>query len=245
MLRTVDGVRFLDPQLPGTRAAFSTRHGGVSTGPFASLNLGQPPGDVRDEPANLEENRRRFIAAVGFEGQRVEVRQVHGTTAVEADAATKDCEADTVIARRPGLVACVRTADCCPVLLTAPSVVAAVHAGWRGCVAGVMRQAVEAMQVEPATVHAAFGPSIGFHAFEVGPEVVDAFRDRFGRRDWITSDHVNLGAGCRVDLEEAGVLREQMVFTTSACTVTSFDFFSHRRDHGITGRQVAAIELLR
>ena len=225
---------------------FSTRSGGVSGGPFASLNLG----GTGDGPANVEENWRRFLAAIGVNGTaRHEVEQVHGAAVLPAGAAGK---ADAVVSDDADQPACVRVADCCPILLSFDdgSRVAAVHAGWRGLVAGVIEAAVYALQGRRQDVLAAVGPCIGFDAFEVGPEVLAAFADKFGdsaplRRDGPGGKgHVDLCASAVLALTRAGV-RLANIDAAFLCTFENeAEFFSHRRDHGVTGRMAAAIRPL-
>ena len=222
---------------------FSTRLGGVSGGPFASLNLG----GAGDEPANVEENWRRFLLSIGASGAgRYEVEQVHGATVLAAGVAG---QADAIVSDDAAAPACVRAADCCPILLGRGdgSRVAAVHAGWRGLVAGVIEAGVGALGGPPGEVVAAVGPCIGLGAFEVGPEVLGAFAGQFGdaaplRRDGAGGKgHVDLCASAVLALTRAGVPPAN-VDTAFLCTVENeAEFFSHRRDKGVTGRMAAAI----
>ncbi len=246
--------------LPGVRHGFSTRRGGVSLAPFAELNLGF---SVGDDPARVEANRTRFIAAGGF-GPLAEVHQVHGATVVSADSA--GAEADALFCAGPGVAVAVRTADCAPVLLAAldhrgqPGAVAAVHAGWRGACSGVVEAAVGALVAagfEPSRMRAAIGPAIGPERFEVGPEVVaaaelhldgDAGPGRFSvglaRPGPGGRPHLDLPELVRRCLLRAG-LEPGNVDALGRCTASDPDlFFSHRRDGGRTGRHLAAIELL-
>jgi YfiH family protein len=241
-------VYYVSPLLEtaGARHGFSTRLGGVSAGPFASLNFGNPAGEIRDPDEHLDENHRRLFAALGCGGaQLVRLHQVHGATVVDARGALDSPKADGLVSDDPGLAISVRTADCVPVLLSDGSakVVAAVHAGWRGVVAGVVPRAVEALR---GRVLAAIGPSIGYDAFEVGPEVLEQFEARFGpdaplRRRADGKGHVDLRAAIHRQLREAG-LEEEAIDTTDRCTFRDGDeFFSHRRENGLTGRMIAVI----
>ena len=251
-------VCYVSPVLraAGVRHAFSTRLGGVSGPPFESLNLGNPAG-VPDSSDHLAENHVRLMAAAGLTGQRRHwTTQVHGpAVAVVGPGDFADgTPADALVTAEPGRVLSVRSADCCPVLLSTADgrAVAAAHAGWRGAVAGVVAAAVvELCRVsgdQPATLLGAVGPCIGFDAFEVGPEVVAAFATAFGddagmvRRDAPGGKgHVNLPQACRRSLVVAGLSADH-VDVTDRCTVRDADeFFSHRRDHGRTGRMAAVI----
>jgi YfiH family protein len=178
--------------------AFATRHGGVSSGDFASLNFGNPgelPPEGRDPPSNIRENYRRLMQAAGCPGRElVEVHQVHGagvlairakgTDSSEPESVAREwVRADAIVTDDPERVLSVRIADCAPVLLAARDgrVVAAAHAGWRGVIAGVVPAAIAAMRELGATeIAAAVGPCIGPDAFEVGPEVVAEFERVFG-----------------------------------------------------------------
>ena len=228
---------------------FSTRLGGVSAGPFASLNLGHAATGRRDEPANVEQNWRRFLAAarLGSDGRRHEVEQVHG--AAVALRGGKGERADAIVSEDALTPVCVRAADCCPILLARGDGfrVAAVHAGWRGLVAGVVEAAVHALKGRRQDVVAAVGPCIGLDAFEVGPEVLDCFSDKFGdaaplRRDGPgDKGHVDLCGSAVLALARAGVAIGN-IDAGFLCTVENeVEFFSHRRDRGVTGRLAAAI----
>ena len=172
--------------LPGVRHAFFTREGGVSEGPWASLNVGWRGGD---EPARVAENRARAAAALGLPPERlVTARQVHGTAALAVEAPWADAprtdaaapEADALVTSRPGLLLGVLSADCGPILLADPvaGVVGAAHAGWKGALAGVAEAAVAAMVrlgAAPERITAAVGPCIAQPSYEVGQDLVDRF----------------------------------------------------------------------
>lgn len=225
------------PAPAGVRALATTRAGGVSSGPYASLNLGD---HVGDETAAVAANRgllRAFLPA-----EPLWLRQVHGMEVADAgrlhDVAP---EADAAVARRPGLVCAVLTADCLPVLFCdrEGTVVAAAHAGWRGLLGGVLERTVDAMAVPPAEVLAWLGPAIGPAAFEVGEEVREAFvgKDRLaasafrpgGAGKW----WADLPALARQRLAARGVMQ---IHGGELCTFQDVErFFSYRRD-GVTGR---------
>jgi len=185
---------FVTAKLLEVPHAFSTREGGVSHGPFASLNLGH---SVGDEAGHVAENARRFAACLGLTaGQLASANQVHGDRVIEifgaADAGdlmpAPAGEADGLMTKARGVAACVRTADCVPILVHAPDVgaVAAIHAGWRGTVAGIAGKAVGALAekygAEPRNIVAAVGPHIRACCYEVSDEVALQFVARFGER---------------------------------------------------------------
>jgi polyphenol oxidase len=232
----------------GVPHAFSTRLGGVSRPPFDSLNFGNPAGEMQDPAVNIDANYARLLQAIGAPDRKVHrVHQVHGGQIVSVPC-DNNCKADGIIVTDPALFASVRTADCVPVLLATQdgSAAAAVHAGWRGVVAGVVIRAVDALRgLRPgAAILAAIGPCIGRDAFEVGPEVVEAFVRADGLPVGETARgkaHIDLRAAIAVQLQHHGVEREQMEIS-DRCTVRDrSEFFSHRRDNGITGRMVSLI----
>ena len=240
---------FLQPGWPapsGVRALSTTRLGGVSTGPYASFNLGR---HVGDDPAAVSANRARLRQSAGLPGEPVWLDQQHGVEVLNLDddhSQTEVFRADAAVASRSGRVCAVLTADCLPVLLTdqAGSRVGAVHAGWRGLAAGVIEQAVTAMVVPAVELIAWLGPCIGTERFEVGAEVRDAFLAgdegaavcfRAGRGDrW----HTDLQALARRRLIALGV---SSVTAAAACTFEdSHRFYSFRRD-GACGRMATLI----
>jgi YfiH family protein len=165
--------------LPGVRHAFFTRRGGVSTGLYASLNVGI---GSKDDPAAVVENRARAAAWFGqAPSALVAAYQIHSALALVANAPwTTQPEGDAVVTTTPGLVCGALAADCAPILIADPTarVVAAVHAGWRGALGGVVGAAVEAMRTQggqPARMVAAVGPCIGPRSYEVGQDFLDAF----------------------------------------------------------------------
>ena len=161
------------PVPSNVRAFVTTRAGGVSEGEYASMNLGLASGDAAERV-----QRNRQIVRAALPSDPVFMRQVHGTDVAMLDSvAGAAVTADAAVCGDPGRVAAVLTADCMPLLLAdrAGARVAAVHAGWRGMAAGVVERAVEALGVPPAEVVAWMGPTIGPDAFEVGPEVREAF----------------------------------------------------------------------
>jgi len=171
--------------LPGVRHAFFTRQGGVSEGVFDSLNVGLGSGD---DPLCVAENRHRAGRALGQDGAALlTAYQIHSAITVTVDASF-DGErpwADAIVTQTPGLVCGSLAADCAPVLIADPEarIVAAVHAGWRGALAGVVGSAIDAMVWlggDPARMSAAVGPCIGPASYEVGLEFLDAFVEADG-----------------------------------------------------------------
>lgn len=225
---------------------FTTREGGSSRGPYRSLNLSSTVGD---DPERVEENWERLRRVTGLAFARV--RQVHGCRVVEAGAGTSPVEeADAVTTAVPGVAACVSVADCVPVLLADPrsGAVAAVHAGWRGTLDRAAREGVRALierhGARPSDLLAAIGPSIGPCCFEVSRDLAVRFRDEIGPTTGNPRNH-----GSRADLwlanervlREAGVSPRRVEVLARCTSCEEGLFFSHRRDEGRTGRQVAFI----
>jgi YfiH family protein len=227
--RERDGVRWLEADLGGARAAFSTRLGGVSEAPFDSLNLGIL---TEDDPEAVAENRRRLAAALGLDPDRVVFAlQVHGTRLIDHSEPLGEAlpEADGHLVREPGVAPLVLAADCLPVALYGQGGLAMVHAGWRGLAEGIVGAAAAAVDATAAAI----GPGIGPCCYEVGDEVLDAFADlgagiAEGRM-------LDLPGVARRRLAEAGVERIESAGLCTSCERELF--FSHRRDHGRTGRQ--------
>ena len=216
--------------LPGGRALFTTRRGGVSGGPYASLNLGRW---TDDDPAAVTENRERVARQIGFPRDAVvQGRQVHGARVerrVTAEGAL--AEADGQATARDDVALLVLTADCLPVALIAPEAVAMLHAGWRGLAAGVLEEGTTALRELGATrIEAAIGPGAGGCCYEVGAEVQEAF----GREP--VRGPIDLKAIARERLGAAGLAAVHDAGLCTICTEPGL-FFSHRRDGGVTGRQ--------
>jgi YfiH family protein len=218
-----------DVDLPGGRAAFSTRLGGVSRPPYESRNLGIL---TDDDQRNVAENRRRLTDDLGLGHNLAWGIQVHGTDLREWDGPRgggEPPEADGHLTTVPGLGLLVIVADCLPVALVAPGRAAMLHCGWRGLAGGLVERAVERFDEPPA---AAIGPGIGRCCYEVGPEVLEAFADLEG----VTAGRMlDLRAVAHRRLEAAGVTRIEDVDLCTSCRADLF--FSHRRDSGVTGRQ--------
>lgn len=245
----------------GVVHAFSTRHGGVSTGIYASLDLGTTRGD---DPACVRENYRRFCAAVGADVGRIAMsNQVHGSTVRPVTAADvkKDLydpegyEVDGLVTDIPGVALVIFGADCLPVLLYDPRrrVVAAVHAGWRGTALDIVGKAVEKMAFygcRPGDILAAIGPGISKCCFETHEDVPNEMTSALGSG---ALHHIAVieGGKFRVDLkglnamnlEKAGV-RPEHIAISGDCTACLHDkYWSHRYTKGERGSQAAIIQL--
>ena len=243
---------------PGVVAAMSMRQGGVSVAPWQSLNLGVAVGD---DALAVADNRARFAAALAArptwlnQVHGIAVRRLRAGQADQADPCGAPQEtADAAWTDEPGVACTVQVADCMPVLFAARNgrAVAAAHAGWRGLSAGVLEATLQAMQdganVAPADIVAWLGPCIGRYQFEVGAEVLQAFRDPLdadaflprNRPDGSARWLANLQRLAQRRLKAAGV---GAVSVFAACTVEDGSrFFSFRRD-GVTGRMAAAVFL--
>ena len=222
------------------RVAFSTRLGGVSEGPFASLNLG-----VRtdDDAAAVVENRTRLCAAVDADPDGATMAwQRHGATVTRAEPrgivtpGTVYDHCDGLWSDEPGRGMLLLTADCMPIAIARADdrrpALAILHAGWRGLLAGVAASGVRALG--GGALAAAIGPCIGPCCYEVGDEVVEPYREAFGD-DVVRDGRLDLGMAAERALRAAGVARVDRLDTCTSCYPDRF--FSHRRDRGRTGRQ--------
>ncbi|MCG2634975.1 MAG: peptidoglycan editing factor PgeF [Gammaproteobacteria bacterium] len=240
-----------DWPLPARVRAFTTtRAGGVSLGPYASLNLAT---HVGDEAAAVAVNRQRLVKVADLPGEPLWLDQIHGTTVVDAGSAPSVAnrvtgaipQADASFTGRPGGVCAVMTADCLPVLLSnrEGSEVAAIHAGWRGLAAGVIEATLAAMRSPGSDCIAWLGPAIGPAVYEVGAEVraallrgdpdcEAAFQPTPAGR-WLA----NLHQLARRRLQSGGVTE---IFGGDLCCYSDTRFYSHRRD-GLTGRMASLI----
>jgi hypothetical protein len=229
----------IELELPGARAAFSTREGGVSEGPYESLNLGIL---TEDEPARVRENRARLAGALSLDPARVAMGwQVHGAGLREWDAPPDGAgfespadlpRVDAHLTRLPDVALLVLVADCLPLALASEEAVAMVHCGWRGLAAGIVERAAAAFREPP---DAAIGPGIGPCCYEVGEDVLREFEDDHAAHGRM----LDLRAIVRRRLRRAGVRRIQSVGLCTSCNAGKF--FSHRRDGGVTGRQAGLV----
>lgn len=233
---------------------FNLRSTGKSSGPYGGSNLSR---SVGDDPHNVEANHGEFARAVGYPpGRLFEASQVHGAAVVnvrEGDdvRAVRAIEADALVSASPGVPLGVRVADCVPILLFEPNsgAVAAIHAGWRGVVAGVVEAGIDALQrisgFGPNDVVAAVFPHIGRCCFEVGPEVARALLEVSPKPDVVDSTHarphVDLSALVRAILIEQGLAGDHVEAVPGCTRCEPHAFFSFRRDGAHSGRHVAAI----
>lgn len=218
--------------MSGYEVAFSTRLGGVSSGPFASLNLGRM---TDDDPDNVDENRRRLCAEFDADVERLALnRQQHSATIHRARAGQRGQPGDGLWTDEPGVPMLKLTADCVPIAVArqngAPAL-ALLHAGWRGLLEGIVEAGVAAVG---GGASAAIGPAIGPCCYEVGPEVATPFAERFGD-DVLRGTHLDLWSAADRALRVAGCASVERVDLCTACNPNLF--FSHRRDGGVTGRQ--------
>jgi purine-nucleoside/S-methyl-5'-thioadenosine phosphorylase / adenosine deaminase len=215
-------------ELPGARAIFSTRQGGVSEGPYSSLNLGLL---TDDQPEHVRENRARLARESAVAGDRVVMGwQVHGADLQEWQEPSEDRpRVDGHLTRERDLPMLVLVADCYPVALSDGKCAAMLHCGWRPLAGGILQNAVARFDAPPA---AAVGPGIGGCCYEVGPEVAERFADVEGALDGRMLD---LRTVIDARLREAGVTEIEHLDRCTSCEPDLY--FSHRRDHGVTGRQ--------
>ncbi|HKH40778.1 MAG TPA: polyphenol oxidase family protein [Solirubrobacterales bacterium] len=238
--RERDGVRWLEAELPGARAGFSTRIGGVSEAPYEALNVAILTGD---EPERVSENRRRLAESIERDPDGVVMgRQVHGTELrrhaapqeprVYADVVKSPDEVDAQVTSKGELTPLVMVADCLPVAMVGPGGVAMAHCGWRGLAGGIVDEAARAVEAEAAAV----GPGIGPCCYEVGEEVLAAFDDLDGVA---RGRMLDLTAVATALLERASV---NTIESSGLCTSCNPElFYSHRRDGERTGRQAGLV----
>jgi purine-nucleoside/S-methyl-5'-thioadenosine phosphorylase / adenosine deaminase len=212
--------------------AFSTRRGGVSEGPYESLNLGRLTDDAAE---HAEENRRRLCAAVDADPQKLAMnRQVHAATVNRARAGERGRDGDGLWTDEPGLPMLKLTADCLPVALARENgtpALALLHAGRLGLLEGILEAGIAALG--PGRLAAAVGPGIGPCCYEVGDEIRKTYLARFGQ-DAVRGRNLDLWTVAECILRGNGV---ESVERIDVCTSCNDEFFSHRRDRGVTGRQ--------
>ncbi|MFH1942662.1 MAG: peptidoglycan editing factor PgeF [bacterium] len=232
-------------QLFGNREVchgLSTRRGGVSDGPYDSLNLGSASGDSK---SNVEENRRRFFEAMGISAEHVAIPgQVHGDRIQRVRDPGHYPETDGLLTDEENFALVVQVADCLPIYMydATRRAMGMIHAGWRGTLLSISSKAVSAMKkhfgTNPRELQVFLGPSIGPCCYEVGDEVSSSFSEKY-----VLNGKLNLWQ-CNADqLETAGVKRERIAMSR-LCTVCHSDwFFSHRASGGKTGRMMAVVML--
>lgn len=225
--------------IPQLVAGISTRHGGVSSQAYQSLNLGV---HTDDDPAAISSNLGLFCADLGISSDALaRSYQVHGSEIWTSVSPGYESGYDAIMTSVPGVFAGVGIADCCPILLADPVrfSVAAIHAGWKGTVASIVHKTASALIADgsnPADILAYIGPCISLAHFEVGDEVAEqfAYKEKRGSR-W----HVDLKTTNAAQLKDLGISQIEI---SEYCTVSNNDvFFSHRKEQGITGRMLALI----
>jgi YfiH family protein len=245
--RERDGVVWLETALSGARAVFSTRLGGVSEGPYRSLNLGIL---TDDEAGSVQRNRGALATAVerdprGFaiglqvHGSELEVHRAPPERSAYAQRVRELPRVDGHLTDHPDVTPLVLVADCVPVVIAAHGAVGVVHCGWRGVAAGIVARAIESLRGlagRGPAVEAVVGPGIGSCCYEVGEDVASVFRAR-GLAAALTGERLDLASAIALELERAGV-RRRSISSAVLCTSCHPElFFSHRREHGVTGRQ--------
>ncbi|MDQ7010217.1 MAG: peptidoglycan editing factor PgeF [Mariprofundaceae bacterium] len=232
----------------GITAFFTTRQGGVSPSPFDSLNFG---GGLGDDDNNIQANIAQLLAATGLKSAPHQARQEHGIAPLFCSGPGRLHEqaADMLLTRQAGCAVAVRIADCVPILLADPEtgLAAAVHAGWRGTARGIIRQAVTHMQSHEARtgdILACIGPCIGPCCFNVGEETAAALLSSCDDASrYIQAKHTDLAGINMLQLQQAGVDQSHIEQVGGCTACDSSRFFSHRRDHGRTGRHLAVVAL--
>ena len=248
----VNGLRYYQFSIFAGQDIFHavlTRRGWTSLGPFASLNTG---GTVGDEPQAVQTNHEKIYQTLGYDYySRFDVWQVHGTEILCAEAPrnpeTPHPKADGILTDQENVTLFMRFADCTPILLFDPvhRVIGIAHAGWQGTAKQIGRIAVEKMRARygsvPGDLLAAIGPSICQSCYEIGSDVVQAFKQSFGgQADQYISGlengkpHVDLWSANRDTLHMAGVTQIEVAGLCTACHLE--DWYSHRAEHGKTGR---------
>lgn len=231
------------PAPPGVIAGTTRRQGGCSRGPYRSLNLA---GHVGDDPEGVAANRRLLRESCGLPAEPAWLRQVHGTSVVDAASNAGVAEGDALTTHRSGIVCAVLTADCLPVVFASADgrAVAVAHAGWRGLSAGIIEATVAAMHCAPADLLAWLGPAISQAAFEVGDEV----RNQFVSSDPGTARYFVANPRDRWQADLYGLARRRLarcgiagVYGGGHCTYGEPEaFFSYRRD-GTCGRMATFV----
>jgi hypothetical protein len=224
--------------------AFSTRRGGVSRPPFHTLNLGRSTGD---RPEAVAENRRRLLECLDLDLRNLATGgQVHGISVGRVLEPGLYPGCDALVTSVPGIALAVTTADCLPLLFAAPGAVAAAHSGWRGTAAGMPAQALRAVcaaagaGAERVMVH--LGPCIRSCCYRVGPDVAGRFPESALSRvsgAW----HLDLVAAARQQLLDGGVPAARIAEVPDCTACRPSWYFSHRMEHGRTGRQWAIAAL--
>lgn len=250
-MRTINIFRIpaIFSETPGLIAAESTRHGGVSPAPFTSLNLSI---HTKDTPENAAENRHRFWQALGVDEHQVATSyQIHGDQVITVTSPGNYEGYDALITRQTGITLAVTVADCTPILIYDPTqrAIAAIHAGWRGTVSGIVSKTVLKMQQEfdtdPADCLAYVGTCIDECSFEVGDEVAAHFAEAHKYFNQKTGKfYVDLKKANHNQLVDAGLADFNIQRSPYSTVLNNDDYFSHRLEEGTTGRMLACISMV-
>lgn len=231
---------------PQLIAAESTRHGGVSQGAYASLNVGL---STEDDPAAIHANRQLFFQSLGVSADQIaSAYQVHGDKVLKVEVPGRYEGYDALISDVPNVFLTVTIADCTPILIADPQTqaVAAIHAGWRGTAAEIVTKTLaylhQAYQVNVENCYAYIGTCIDECSFEVDADVSDHFVSAYKRWDEERQKYfVDLKAANRAQLLNAGVPAQNIEVSPYSTVLHNSDFFSHRKEKGITGRMLNLI----
>jgi YfiH family protein len=230
-------------------AAESTRHGGVSSPPYASLNLG---GSTQDSPENVLENNVRFFDALRIPLETVaKSHQVHDDKILNVQKPGRYEGFDALITNLPNIQLAVTVADCTPILIFDPVTksVAAIHAGWRGTVKQIVAKTVAMMQAEfgtdPENCVAYVGTCIDECSFEVGDDVADHFENDYKRFDPEKGKYfIDLKLSNRDQLVRSGLMLQNIEISAYSTVLNNDDYFSYRHEKGLTGRMLATIGIV-
>lgn len=240
-------ANYICPEWPAPnyiKAYTTTRVTGHSKVPFDNFNLAM---HVEDDPKAVTKNREQLINELKLPHEPIWLHQVHGTAVVSINGSLKDePAADAAITHEHNRICTVLTADCLPILLcdAEGKAVAAIHAGWRGLLAGVIDNAVEALSLPPENILAWLGPAIGPEAFEINEEIRSSYIDRDKNNEPAFHKHNQSWYGdlyelARINLSRYGITR---VSGGNFCTFRDKErFFSYRRAKGPTGRMATMI----
>ncbi|RLL51020.1 peptidoglycan editing factor PgeF [Mariprofundus sp. EBB-1] len=231
----------------GIRGIFTTRSGGISPAPFDSQNFGSGLGDP---DANIEHNLHRLLDSSDIPGPPHQAIQTHqiATLWCNGPGYMHSTEADILLSSQHNTPLAIRTADCLPILLADPAtgITAAVHAGWRGTASNVVQHAVQAMLnrgASSAHILASLGPCIGSCCFNIGADVATALKNSVIGAESFVNDHADLRQINRLQILDSG-LSEGNIECINACTACDkAQFFSFRRDAGVTGRHIAVVAI--
>ncbi len=242
-------VPFIFKQFKNIKAAQSMRVGGFSKQPFDSFNLGL---STKDDAEAISKNRKLFFETLGTDENNVAYsHQVHGNKVLVADIAQHADGYDAIITNKQNLFVCVTVADCTPILIYdhKQKAVAAIHSGWKGTVSKIVTHALNEMQKQYGTLgvdcYAYIGTCISYESFEVGEEVASQFDKQFVRFDESKQKYfVDLKSDNEQQLKSFGIPSSQIEIAKTCTVINNDEYFSYRKEKGVTGRMLAAIGLV-